>query len=186
MMRVKINNFNFKKKSIHIAQVIKIHVVDTLNHILDVKGFKSDNRKGNEWKLNQKNCCDKYEIEIRAKIDEQCDLFDSCQCQHCGMLSFSSRPLNLPLACDKNKREASSLYWLILVFFYALFVQGSIFALANIFKHLKINCWLQHFVPSYLTHKMYLCVKMQFCSKRASKIIVPPIEILLSFSIGTF
>ena len=32
----------------------------------------------------------------------------------------------------------------------------------------------------------YLCPKMYLCTKRASKIIVPPKEMLLSFSIGTF
>ena len=32
---------------------------------------------------------------------------------------------------------------------------------------------------------MYLCPKIKFCAKRASKIIVPPQEMLFSFSIGT-
>ena len=32
----------------------------------------------------------------------------------------------------------------------------------------------------------YLCPKSMFCAKRANKIIVPPQEMLLSFSIGTF
>ena len=36
----------------------------------------------------------------------------------------------------------NSLHWIILVFFYAFFVQWSIFRLENIFKHLKRNCWL--------------------------------------------
>ena len=49
--------------------------------------------------------------------------------------------------------QKSNLHWVILVLFYALFVQWSIFPLANIFKHLKSNCWLKHFVPLYLAHK---------------------------------
>ena len=36
----------------------------------------------------------------------------------------------------------SSLNWLIFIFFYALFLQWSIFPLAIIFKRLEINCWI--------------------------------------------
>ena len=35
-------------------------------------------------------------------------------------------------------------------------------------------------------NNVYLCPKMYLCTKRLRKIIVPPMEMLLSFSIGTF
>ena len=38
----------------------------------------------------------------------------------------------------------------------------------------------------FLIRGPYRCQKMYLCAKRASKIIVPPKEMLLSFSIGTF
>ena len=44
--------------------------------------------------------------------------------------------------------------------------------LLSIFKRLKVA--------------LYFCPKMYFCAKRASKIIVPPKEMQLSVSIGTF
>ena len=37
-----------------------------------------------------------------------------------------------------------------------------------------------------ITNTFNLWPKIKFCAKRASKIIVPPKEMLLSFSIGTF
>ena len=33
---------------------------------------------------------------------------------------------------------------------------------------------------------MHLCLNIKFCAKRATEIIVPPKEMLLSFSSGTF
>ena len=47
----------------------------------------------------------------------------------------------------------------------------------------KESVWLQN--KDYV-RGMYFCPKMYLCAKRAIKIIVPPKENLLSFSIGTF
>ena len=63
----------------------------------------------------------------------------------------------------------SSLHWPIKDLFCVFLVQWSMF-------------------PLGCSEVMYLdlCPKMHLCAKRASKTIVPPEEMLLSFSIGTF
>ena len=104
---------------------------------------------------------------------------------------LKSKQFNRSILSDYAQREerrstscAPSLSSLVL--FYAFFVHWSIkaniknFCILVIFRALK----MAFYDSNALLH--YLCQKMYFCAKRASKIIDPPKEILLSFSIGTF
>ena len=79
---------------------------------------------------------------------------------------------------QKHVSSLSNLHWPILLLFYAFFIQWSVIARKTIF--LK---WL---TGSEDRLKMYLWAKINFCAKRASKIIVLSKEMLLSFSTGTF
>ena len=83
--------------------------------------------------------------------------------------------------------DKSSLHWLILGFLYALFVQWSI-------SPTKINSYpitppSRIFNPLAFYSAQTILVfaqKCYFCAKRASKIVVPPNIMLLSFSIVGF
>ena len=85
-------------------------------------------------------------------------------------------------SCDEWKVALSSLHWLILSFLYTFFVQWSILTT-------KLNSYpppphsIYNWSPQTILH---LPKNVFSCAKRASKIIFPPREMLLSFSIGTF
>ena len=93
---------------------------------------------------------------------------------------------------SKIIRQISSLHWPTLVLFFALFIQLSIVPLKSIFMCSGCNFFFRKLFQStriyikgiYLIFLKY--VFLHLCTKRASKIIVLPKEMLLSFSIGTF
>ena len=89
------------------------------------------------------------------------------------------------------KLEPSSLHWFILVFLYAFFIQWSILPNKKNKKSIlptKLNSYTISYPNPPPPHPLpsFIPPKELFCGKRASKMIVPPKEMLLSFSIGTF
>ena len=54
------------------------------------------------------------------------------------------------------------------------------------FRRFIFNLTLDHFQSNCLFSAKFFCTKMLFCAKSASKFIVPPTELKLLFSIGTF
>ena len=84
----------------------------------------------------------------------------------------------------------SSLHLLIFIFFYALFVRWSICPFCTVeYINNNIKCSFISYTKNYPNGVLLcICPKMYFCAKREreSKIIVPPKEMLLLFSIGTF
>ena len=91
----------------------------------------------------------------------------------------------------------SSLHWLVLIFFYTFFLQWSIVWPSSriplppthpisLISSTQTTIFLKWLTGLEDQLKMYLCPKIKSCTKRASKIIVQPQEMLLLFSIGTF